>query len=73
MGKKSSFFLLKKCLFLWVSPLFLIDKECASHFRRVPAIENEQCKETKTLISNAHLIRKSFQGYRCKSEISALI
>ena len=31
--------------------------------------ENKEFKETKSLISNASLIRQSFQGYGCKSGI----
>ena len=45
---------------------FLINKECASLFRKKTANENKQYKETKTLKSKSYLIRKSLQGYRCK-------
>ena len=37
-----------KCLFLWVSPLLIINQKCASHFRRGTTNENKQQKETKT-------------------------
>ena len=30
----------QKCLFLWVSPLLLVSKKCASHFRRETANKN---------------------------------
>ena len=47
----------------------IINKKCASHFRRVTAIKNKQPKKRKT-ISNSYLIRKGFQGYLCKSGIA---
>ena len=56
--------------FLWVSPLLLINKKFASLFCRETASENKQFKETQTLISNSNLIRQSFQGYLCKSDIA---
>ena len=62
--------LLEKCLFLWVSPLPLINEKCAGYICRETANENKQFKETKTLISDSYLIRHSFQGYRCKSDTS---
>ena len=37
---------------------------------REPAKENKHSKETKTLIIHACMIRQSFQGYRCKSDIA---
>ena len=40
--------------------------------RRETFIENKQFKETKTLISHAYLIIKSFQGYRLNRTVSAL-
>ena len=52
----------EKCLFKWVSPLFLIITKCESHFHREIANKNNQFKETKTLISNLYLIRQSFKG-----------
>ena len=65
-----SFFWFEKCIFLWISPLLHINKECASHFRREPANKNIRLiKDTKTLLSNSYLTRQSFQGYRCKSDI----
>ena len=44
------------------------DEKCASHFRRQPANENKQLKETKTWISNS-LIRQSFSGH-CRALLS---
>ena len=59
---KKIVFWLEKCLFLWVSPLLLINMECASHFCREPANENKQLKK-KSLISFTYLIReKAFKG-----------
>ena len=68
MWKIISFFVLKKCLFLSISPLLLIYKKCASHFRRKTANENKQ--QQVTLIYNSYLIRQSFWGFGCKSNIS---
>ena len=34
------------------------------------AIEDNLFKETKTRISNSYLIRQSYSGYRCKSDIA---
>ena len=47
------------CLFLRVSLLLLTSNKCACQFFRQPANENEQLKETKTLISNSYLIRQN--------------
>ena len=58
---------LEKCLFLWISQLFLISKKCASHFCREIANDNKQFKERKTRISNSYLIRLRFQVYCSKS------
>ena len=66
-GEDIILFRLEKCLILWVSPLLLKKKKCASHFRRGTTNENKQLKETKTWISKTYLIRQRFQGYRCKS------
>ena len=71
MWKITSLFRLEKCLILWISPLFLVSKKCASHFCRETANEKKQSKESKTWISNSHLIRQSFYGYRCKSGMEA--
>ena len=68
MWKIISFFVLKKCLFLSISPLLLINKKCASHFRRKTANENKQ--QQLTLMYNSYLIRQSFWGFGCKSNIS---
>ena len=38
-----------------------------SDFCRETPKENKQFKETKSMISNPHLIRQRFQGYCCKS------
>ena len=40
-----------------------------SRYRREPADKNEQFTKTKTLKSISYLIRQSFFGYCCKSEI----
>ena len=45
-------------------------QEMRGHFRRETANENDDFKETKTLISNSHLIWQRFQGYRGKSDIA---
>ena len=60
----------EKCLFLWVSPMLLITKECTSHVRRWTINENEHSKETKTLIFYSYLFRQSFQVWRCKLGIA---
>ena len=69
MWKISSFSWLGK-VFISVSftIALIINKKCASHFRRETINENKQPKETKTM-SNSYLIRKGFQGYLCKSGI----
>ena len=54
------FLRLKRCLFLWGSPLVHLTKKCTCHFCR------ETLNETKTLITNSSLIRQRFLGYRCK-------
>ena len=41
---KITSFLLEKCLFLWISPLFLISKKCASQVCREHANENKHFK-----------------------------
>ena len=51
-------YLTRKCLFMRVSPLLLMNKECASHFRRETAIENEQLKEKK--LTSSDLISQTF-------------
>ena len=48
------------CLFLRASLLLLTSNKCACHFFKEPANENEQLKETKTLISNSYLIRQNY-------------
>ena len=50
--------------------LLLMNKKSSSNFNRETIKENEQLKETKTLISNSYLIRQSFQVYCCKSDIA---
>jgi len=50
--------LIKKLITI-ISPLILIRKKCASHFRRETANENIQFKKTETWISNSYLIRLS--------------
>ena len=45
-------------------------QEMRGHFRRETANEKDDFKETKTLISNSHLIWQRFQGYRGKSDIA---
>ena len=52
----------KSLYLLWVSPLLLINKECASHFRRATANELIKIKETKSFLFNSYLIRKSLKG-----------
>ena len=44
MWKITSFFSLKKCLFLWLTPMFLISKKCASHFCRVANNEKKDLR-----------------------------
>ena len=51
---------LKKCLIIIFSLLLLINKKCASHFRRELSNKNKQLNETKTWIYGSCLIRQSF-------------
>ena len=64
--KISSFFWLYKYIFLWVSSLLLINMKSPSHY----LADAEKWKGTKTLKPNSYLSRQSFQGYRCKSDIT---
>ena len=53
MWKIRLFFWFKRW-YLWVSPLLLINKKYANHFREETTNENITFKETKTLISNSY-------------------
>ena len=70
--KIQSFFLLKKCLFLWVSPSLLINKKFASHFRRECTDENKSWKKIKDWYAsreNRICIRVEFTRKKCKTAI----
>jgi len=65
-------FLLKKCLFLWVSPSLLINKKFASHFRRECTDENKSWKKIKDWYAsreNRICIRVEFTRKKCKTAI----
>ena len=59
---------LTSCLIRISSLLLFINNKCASAL--LQRNKNKQFEETKTWISISYLIRKSFQGYHCKSGIA---
>ena len=65
-----SFFHHEKCLFLCVSLLLLINKECAIHICRETANENIHFVEAKALISNSFLTIQSYKRNHCESDIA---
>ena len=71
MWKILWFFGLGKRLFLWVSLLLLINKKCANYFRRETANENKITiwLNKNIQLSNSCLNKRSFQWYRCESDI----
>ena len=70
MWKTMSFFQHEKCLFLCVSPLLLINKECTSHICRETTNDNIHFVEAKALISNSFLTIQSYKRNHCKSDIA---
>ena len=63
-------FLIRKVFIYESFSMAFYKQEMRGHFRRETANENDHFKETKTLISNSHLIRQRLQGYRGKSDIA---
>ena len=57
-------------LILKICKMFPCSKTCANLFFRETTIKNNQFSKLQTLIHNSCLIRQSFYGYRCKSDIA---
>ena len=62
MWKRTAFFWLAKCLFLWVSPMLLISKKCAGYIRRETANDNKQLNKQKHEYPIHSWSHKAFKG-----------
>ena len=71
MWKNASFFLLKKCLILIISPVFHISKKIQVNYAVQSEMKrNSFQKQNKKRIFISYLIRQRFSDYHCKSEIT---
>ena len=61
-------FLTWKTLLFFSSPLLFINKECASLFPNKPQMKKNE--KLKPLNDNSYLIKQSYEGYLCKSDIA---